>query len=105
MTWKRTHHCSELTLENTGEEVVLNGWVATRRDLGGVIFIDLRDRRGITQIVFYETDEQLHEKAEELRTEFVIVIKGVVEKRGEENINPELTTGSIEIRVTELEIY
>jgi len=105
MTWKRTHHCSELTLENTGEEVVLNGWVATRRDVGGVIFIDLRDRRGITQIVFYETDEQLHEKAEELRTEFVIGIKGVVEKRGEENINPELTTGSIEIRVTELEIY
>ena len=105
MTWKRTHHCSELTLENTGEEVVLNGWVATRRDLGGVIFIDLRDRRGITQIVFYETDEQLHEKAEELRTEYVIGIKGVVEKRGEENINPELTTGSIEIRVTDLEIY
>jgi len=105
MTWKRTHHCSELTLENTGEEVVLNGWVATRRDLGGVIFVDLRDRKGITQIVFYETDEQLHEKAEELRTEYVIGIKGVVEKRGEQNVNPELTTGGIEIRVTDLEIY
>lgn len=105
MTWKRTHHCCELTTENTGEEVVLNGWVDNRRDLGGVIFIDLRDRYGITQIVFYETDEKLHEKAEQLRTEYVIGIKGVVEKRGEENINPELTTGGVEIRVTDLEIY
>lgn len=105
MTWKRTHNCGELTTANTGEEVILNGWVATRRDLGGVIFIDLRDRHGITQIVFYETDEQLHEKAEELRTEYVIGIKGIVEKRGEENVNDELVTGKIEIRVTELEIY
>lgn len=105
MTWKRTHHCSELTTANTGEEVVLNGWVATRRDLGGVIFVDLRDRHGITQIVFYETDEKLHEKAEELRTEYVIGIKGVVEERGKENINDELTTGGVEIRVTDLEIY
>ncbi len=105
MTWKRTHHCSELTTENTGQEVVLNGWVATRRDLGGVIFIDLRDRHGITQIVFYETDENLHEKAEQLRTEYVIGIKGVVEERGEGNINDELTTGGIEVRVTDLEIY
>ncbi|NGP88401.1 aspartate--tRNA ligase [Fodinibius halophilus] len=105
MTWKRSHHCSELTTENTGEEVILNGWVATRRDLGGVIFIDLRDRYGITQIVFYETDKNLHKKAEQLRTEYVIGIKGVVEKRGEENINDELTTGGIEVRVTDLEIY
>ncbi|WP_138430639.1 aspartate--tRNA ligase [Fodinibius saliphilus] len=105
MTWKRSHHCSELTTENTGEEVILNGWVATRRDLGGVIFIDLRDRNGITQIVFYETDENLHQKAEQLRSEYVIGIKGVVEKRGEENINEELTTGGVEIRVTDLKIY
>lgn len=105
MTRKRTHHCSELTLENTGEEVVLNGWVSTRRDLGGVIFIDLRDRYGITQIVFYETDENLHKKAETLRTEYVIGIKGIVEKRGEGNINEELPTGEVEIRVTDLEIY
>ncbi|MEL7832562.1 aspartate--tRNA ligase [Fodinibius sp. Rm-B-1B1-1] len=105
MTWKRTHHCSELSLENTDEEVVLNGWVSTRRDLGGVIFIDLRDRHGITQIVFYETDEKLHEKAESLRTEYVVGIKGVVEKRGEDNINPELPTGEVEIRATDLEIY
>lgn len=105
MTWKRTHNCGELTAQHAGEEVVLNGWVATRRDLGGVIFIDLRDRHGITQIVFYETDENLHKKAEQLRTEYVIGVKGVVDKRGEENINDELTTGRIEIRVTDLKIY
>lgn len=105
MTWKRTHHCSELTSENTGDEVVLNGWLATRRDLGGVIFIDLRDRYGMTQIVFYETDKKLHEKAESLRAEYVIGVKGIVDKRGKENINPELPTGEIEIRVTELKIY
>ena len=84
---------------------MLNGWVSTRRDLGGVIFIDLRDRHGITQIVFYETDKKLHQKAEELRSEYVIGVKGVVDERGKENINEELPTGHIEIRVTELEIY
>jgi aspartyl-tRNA synthetase len=105
MAWKRTHNCGELTAENTGEEIVLNGWVATRRDLGGVIFIDLRDRQGITQIVFNETDEELHAKAEQLRTEYVIGIKGVVDKRDDENINPEIETGDIEIVVDELTIY
>ncbi|MDZ7683062.1 MAG: OB-fold nucleic acid binding domain-containing protein [Fodinibius sp.] len=83
MEWKRTHNCGELTTENTGDEVVLKGWVDNRRDLGGVIFVDLRDRYGITQIVFYETDENLHEEAEQLRTEYVIGIKGVVDERGE----------------------
>ena len=105
MEWKRTHNCSELTTDNTGDEIVLKGWVDTRRDLGGVIFVDLRDRYGITQIVFYETDENLHEKAEELRTEYVIAIKGVVEERGEGNVNEELSTGGIEIRVKDLKIY
>ena len=105
MELKRTHNCGTLTTENRDEEVVLKGWVDNRRDLGGVIFIDLRDRFGITQIVFYETDKELHKRAENLRSEYVIGIKGVVEDRGEENINPDLTTGGIEIRVTELKIY
>jgi aspartyl-tRNA synthetase len=105
MMWKRTHNCGELTSKNKGEEVVLNGWVDTRRDLGGVIFIDLRDRYGITQIVFYETDGPLHEKAEQLRTEYVVGVKGVVDERSEENINEDLDTGRIEIVVNELEIY
>lgn len=103
--WKRTHNCGELTSKNKGDKVVLNGWVDTRRDLGGVIFIDLRDRYGITQIVFYETDGPLHEKAEQLRTEYVVGVKGVVDERSEENINEELDTGRIEIVVNELEIY
>ncbi len=105
MAWRRTHNCGELGIENTGDEVVLNGWVDTRRDLGGVIFIDLRDRYGITQIVFNEVDKKLHEKAEQLRTEYVIGVKGVVDKRDDENVNPDLDTGDIEIIVKELEIY
>ncbi len=105
MTFRRTHTCGELTAKNIGEEIVLNGWVGPRRDLGGVIFIDLRDRYGVTQIIFTETDADLHEKAEKLRAEYVIGIKGKVIPRGDENINPNLTTGEIEIEVTELEIY
>lgn len=105
MTLKRTHTCGELTAENIGEEVILNGWVGPRRDLGGVIFIDLRDRYGITQVVFKEEDDSLHEKAEGLRAEFVIGIKGKVIARGEENINPKLQTGEVEIEATDLTIY
>jgi aspartyl-tRNA synthetase len=105
MTFKRTHTCGALTAKNIGEEVILNGWVGPRRDLGGVIFIDLRDRYGITQIIFTETDENLHAKAEKLRAEYVIGIKGKVIPRGDENKNPNLTTGEIEIEVTDLEIY
>ncbi|NGP77306.1 aspartate--tRNA ligase [Balneolaceae bacterium YR4-1] len=105
MTLKRTHTCGELSNEQTSEEVVLNGWVSSRRDLGGVIFIDLRDRYGITQVVFKQDDEKLHEKAEELRTEYVIGVKGEVTRRGEENINEELETGTIEVTAKELVIY
>lgn len=105
MTLKRTHTCGELSNEQTGKEVVLNGWVSSRRDLGGVIFIDLRDRYGITQVVFKQDDEKLHEKAEELRTEYVIGVKGEVTRRGEENINEELETGTIEVTALELVIY
>jgi len=105
MTLKRTHTCGELSRKETGEEVVLNGWVASRRDLGGVIFIDLRDRYGITQVVFKQDDDELHEKAEELRTEYVIGVKGEVTRRGEENINEELPTGTIEVTANELVIY
>ncbi len=105
MTLKRTHTCGELTTRNIGEEVILNGWVGPRRDLGGVIFIDLRDRYGITQVVFTETDESLHSKAEELRAEYVIGVKGKVISRGEENLNPNLVTGEIEVEAAELVFY
>ncbi len=105
MSWLRTHTCGELTIKNRGEDVVLNGWIATRRDLGGLIFIDLRDRYGITQIVFDEANKELHEMAEKLRSEYVIGIKGKVLARDQETINPEMKTGEVEVEVTELNIY
>lgn len=105
MTFRRTHTCGELTKAHVGQEVVLNGWVGPRRDLGGLIFIDLRDRYGVTQIVFTEEDATIHAKAEKLRAEYVIGIKGKVILRGDENVNPNLVTGEIEIEVTELEVY
>ena len=101
----RTHSLGELRKENAGEKVVLSGWVATRRDHGGVIFVDLRDRRGITQIVFNpEFGEKSHAAAHSLRNEFVLMVKGEVRLRDSENINPNISTGEIEVFVTELEI-
>ena len=105
MAWKRTHNCGELTEKNDGEKVTLNGWVSVRRDLGGVIFIDLRDRYGVTQVVFPEQRKELHEKAEALRNEYVIGITGEVEQREEENINPNMPTGQIDVLVEDLVIY
>jgi len=104
-TLQRSHTCGELNEAHIGEQVTLNGWVGPRRDLGGLIFIDLRDRYGVTQIVFTETDADLHARAEQLRAEYVIGIKGKVIARGEENVNPKLVTGAIEIEVSELSIY
>jgi aspartyl-tRNA synthetase len=100
---KRTHTCGVLTPEHIGQEVILKGWVDTRRDLGGVIFIDLRDRFGLTQVVFSPQDNEVaHAAAEVLRSEFVISIKGFVKARSAENVNPRLATGEIEVRVEEL---
>ena len=95
---KRTHTCGELRESNIGENVVLNGWVAIRRDLGGVIFIELRDRYGMTQIVFEPSHNQaLHEQAKKLRNEFVISVEGKVRKRPEGTENPNIPTGNIDI--------
>lgn len=105
MSFSRTHTCGELNATHKGESVVLKGWVSSRRNLGGLIFIDLRDRYGITQIVFTEGDKVLHEQAEQLRNEFVIGIRGQVISRDDQNINPEMVTGEIEIEVEELKIY
>ena len=101
----RTHTCGELRQENIGQDVVLNGWVDTRRDLGGLIFIDLRDRYGITQVVFEPTfDKEAHELASKLRTEFVISIEGHVRKRPPETDNPKIPTGHIDVMVKKLVI-
>lgn len=102
---KRTHKCGELNLENVGQEVILNGWVHRRRDHGGLIFIDLRDRSGIIQVVFSpEVSKEAFAKAEEVRNEFVLAIKGKVQARPEGTVNPNLKTGEIEIYATELRI-
>ena len=99
----RTHTCGELREKNIGEKVVLNGWVSTRRDLGGVIFIDLRDRYGITQIIFEPNhNQETHNAAKELRGEYVISIEGVIEKRSEDTVNLSLTTGTIDVRADKL---
>ena len=103
---RRTHTCCELGADDVGAEVVLMGWVQRRRDHGGVIFVDLRDREGLTQVVFNpEVSPEVHEKAHVLRSEYVIGIRGKVEKRLEGMTNLKLKTGEIEIFVTELKIF
>ncbi len=103
---RRTHHCCELQAQDVGKEVVLMGWVQRRRDHGGVIFVDLRDRQGLTQVVFNPTvNQQVHAKAHVLRSEYVIGVCGRVEPRPEGMVNPNLKTGAIEVMVTELRIF
>ncbi len=103
--WKRTHTCNELNADHLGEEVCLMGWVQYRRDHGGIIFIDLRDREGLTQVVFYpEIAPQAHAKAHVLRTEFVLAIRGRVEKRPADMVNEKMRTGEIEIQITDFKI-
>jgi len=102
---RRTHNCGILEKKDVGKDVVLMGWVQRRRDHGGVIFVDLRDREGITQIVFNpEHDQAVHEKAHAIRSEFVLGVRGKVMERPDGMINPKMATGEIEIMVSELRI-
>ena len=103
--WRRTLDCGSLRVENKGQEVILMGWVNGRRDLGNLIFIDLRDRGGLTQIVFDpQVDENAHESAHVLRNEWVLAVKGMVSAREEGQKNPNLPTGDIEVKVKELKL-
>jgi aspartyl-tRNA synthetase len=102
---RRTHHCNQLGAEDVGKEVVLMGWVQRRRDHGGVIFIDLRDQQGLTQVVFNpEINPDVHAKAHDIRSEYVLGVRGTVEPRPDGMINPNLATGAVEIMVSELRI-
>ena len=102
---KRTHNCGELSKSNEGQNIVLMGWVQKRRDLGKLIFVDLRDREGITQIVFNpEINPQIMEEAHKIRNEFVLMISGTVDARPDDMINSSLPTGEIEVIAHELEI-
>ena len=103
---KRTHHCCELTADDIDREVVLMGWVQHRRDHGGVIFVDLRDREGITQVVFNPgNSEEVHEKAQQIRSEYVLGVRGKVIGRPDDMINPKMKTGTVEVMVDELRIF
>src|ERR1039457_3527594 len=103
---KRTHHCNELRPGNVGQTVTLSGWVHSRRDLGGLIFIDVRDREGRTQTVFDPSDlsKELFERAASLRSECVVSITGGVRRRPEGTNNPKIPTGEIEMVAAGLEV-
>ncbi|MBS3919639.1 MAG: aspartate--tRNA ligase [Deltaproteobacteria bacterium] len=103
--WKKTDYCGELRKKDAGRTVTLLGWVQKRRDLGGLIFVEMRDRHGLVQVVFNpEANREVHEKAQALRSEYVIGIMGEVVLRPEGTANPKLTTGEIEVAVKELRI-
>src|SRR5579863_6386540 len=103
---KRTHHCNELRPSHIGQTVTLSGWVHSRRDLGGLIFIDVRDREGRTQTVFdpSELAKDLFERAAALRSECVVSITGKVRQRPAGTANPKIVTGEVEVAVTVLEV-
>ena len=102
---KRTHRCAELNVANVGQQVTVMGWAHKRRDLGGLIFVDLRDRSGIVQLVFNnEVSSEVFNKAEAIRSEYVLAVVGEVVKRADEAVNPKIPTGEIEIIAKELRI-
>jgi len=108
---KRTHRCGDLRASDEGTEVILFGWVASYRDHGGCVFVDLRDREGITQLVFDpnlgghgELPKQAYERAQSVRSEWVIGVRGTVRSRGAMK-NPKLATGDIELHVTEMTVF
>ena len=102
---KRTDYCGDLRKGDANREVTLLGWVQRRRDLGGLIFIELRDRQGNVQVVFNsEVNAEAHEKAQSLRSEYVVGVRGKVVFRPEGTVNPKLNTGEIEVIARELKI-
>ena len=103
--WKRTHYCGELRKEDIGKEVCIMGWVHRRRDHGGLIFIDLRDRTGIGQLALDpDRDPEAHTKAEAVRNEFVVAAIGKVSPRPEGTVNPKMATGEVEVEISEIRI-
>jgi aspartyl-tRNA synthetase len=104
--WKRTHEGGLLTIDDVGESVVLNGWVKRRRDLGGLIFLELRNRTGVIQVVCDPAhNDEAAKKAHQVRSEFVIGVKGTVKARTEETINEDMPTGTIEVLADSLAVF
>jgi aspartyl-tRNA synthetase len=103
--WKRSHFCGNISAADIGKEVCLMGWVQRRRDHGGLIFIDLRDRQGIAQLALDpDRDPEAHAKAERVRSEYVVAVRGIVSARPEGTVNPKMATGEVEVEVKELRI-
>jgi len=103
--WQRSHYCGRVSSADIGKEVCLMGWVQRRRDHGGLIFIDLRDREGIVQLALDpDRDPEAHGKADRVRNEFVLAIKGTVSPRPEGTVNPKMKTGEVEVEVSELRV-
>jgi aspartyl-tRNA synthetase len=102
--WRRTIYCGELRLEHAGKEVTLLGWVHRQRDIGNLVFIDLRDREGVVQVVVPSSERALLDDAKKIKMENVVGIKGVVKKRAERSRNPQLPTGDVEVEAKELKI-
>ena len=103
--WKRTHTCGDLRGTDTGKTVILMGWVHHRRDHGGLVFVDLRDRYGVTQIVFDpQLADKVHKQSHLIRNEWVLAVKGAVSRRPEGTVNPKLPTGEIEVRCSEVKV-
>ena len=100
----RTHTCGALTANDVGRDVVLLGWVHRVRDLGGVLFIDVRDRGGVTQVVFDKDDEALMNKAKRLRSEYVVGVSGSVRRRSPDTVNAKIPTGEVEVVVRQLTV-
>ncbi|PTF61542.1 aspartate--tRNA ligase, partial [Staphylococcus chromogenes] len=102
---QRTTYCGLITESYLGQEVTLKGWVHNRRDLGGLIFVDVRDREGVVQVVFNpDFSKEALAIAERIRSEYVVEIKGTVTKRDEETINPKIKTGQVEVQASEITI-
>ena len=106
LDWKREEMCGLVSQAQVGQTMTVMGWVDTRRDLGGLVFVDLRDRTGVMQCVFDQADfsEEQFAKVESIRSEFVLAIRGKVTKRSEDTVNPKIATGTIEIKATDLKI-
>ncbi|HBQ63650.1 MAG TPA: Asp-tRNA(Asn)/Glu-tRNA(Gln) amidotransferase GatCAB subunit C, partial [Clostridiales bacterium] len=103
--FKRSMRCGELTRVSVGRKVTVMGWVHRRRNLGSMIFVDLRDRTGLLQIVFYESgDKELFETAQSLRSEFVVAVTGTVIPRTGDMINTRMPTGEVEVKAEELRV-
>jgi len=102
---KRTHYCGELRSEHVGTEVVLDGWVQRQRDMGSLVFADLRDREGLVQVVFRPDKAELQAEAKKLRMEYVVGVRGIVRAREPTSVNPQMSTGEVEVEAAALQVF